>query len=61
VAASSVLVSCEYRQKLDAFSFDTTYGEYPVAYHQFGATVGLKSKLKLVPAAAPTQGAFFLN
>jgi hypothetical protein len=44
-------VGAIYRQKIDAFSFDINYGEYPVAYKQFGASIGLKSKLKLIPAA----------
>jgi len=56
-----VLASAEYREKLRAFSFDTAYGEYPIAYKQFGASVGLRSKMKLIPAAPDTSGAIFLN
>jgi hypothetical protein len=51
----------EYRQKLNVFSFDTNFGEYPKSYNQFGASVGLKSKMKVVPLASPTYGAIFLN
>lgn len=60
---SSVLLGVHgtYRQKIDAFSFDTSYGEYPLAYNQFGSSVGLRTKLKLLPAARPTYGAIFLN
>jgi hypothetical protein len=55
------MASATYRQKLDVFSFDTQFGEYPLTYKQFGSTVGLKSKVKLIPAASQTEGALFLN
>ena len=55
------IVKANYREKLRAFSFDTAYGEYPIAYKQFGASVGLRSKMKLIPAATDTYGAIFLN
>lgn len=51
----------KYRDKIEPFSFDTSYQEYPVAYIQFGASVGLKTKMKLIPAAKDTYGAIFLN
>jgi hypothetical protein len=50
-----------YRHKIDPFSFDTQYEEYPLAYNTFGAAVGLKHKMKIVPASTPTSGAIFLN
>lgn len=50
-----------YRNKIEPFSFDTAYQEYPIAYTQFGASVGLKTKMKLIPAAKDTFGAIFLN
>ena len=50
-----------YKQKIDPFSFDTSYGEYPVSYKQFGSSVGLKSKMKLIQATNPVNGAIFLN
>jgi hypothetical protein len=63
-AIASLLCSvsfANYRQKIEQFSFDTTIGEYPVAYYHFGGSVGLNSKLKLIPASNPTFGAIFLN
>ena len=60
-SALSTLALAEYRQKLDVFSFDTKFGEYPRAYNQFGSSIGLKTKMKLIPKAAPTYGAIFLN
>ncbi len=50
-----------YKDKIESFSFDTSFQEYPVAYIQFGASVGLKTKMKLIPAAKDTYGAIFLN
>jgi hypothetical protein len=55
------LTSGMYRHKIDAFSFDTAYEDYPLAYNTFGAATGLKTKMKLVPLATPTSGAIFLN
>lgn len=43
-------LSCAmYKHKIDPFSFDTQYEEYPLAYYTFGAAVGLKQKMKLIP------------
>ena len=53
--------SATYKHKIDPFSFDTQYEEYPLAYNTFGAAVGLVTKMKLVPAATPASGAIFLN
>jgi hypothetical protein len=39
----------EFRHRIDAFSFDNEYGEFPLAYNMFGSAVGLMTKLKLVP------------
>ena len=61
VLSLSTVALAFYRHKIDAFSFDLGYGEFPMAYNQFGATVGLKSKMKLMPASAPRHGALFLN
>jgi hypothetical protein len=60
----ALLIGCtwgNYRNKIEPFSFDTAYQEYPIAYTQFGASVGLKTKMKLIPAAKDTFGAIFLN
>lgn len=38
-----------YRHKIDPFSFDLNYEEFPLAYKMFGGAVGLKTKMKLVP------------
>jgi hypothetical protein len=52
LVAIAGMASATYRQKLDVFSFDTQFREYPLTYKQFGSTVGLKSKVKLIPAAS---------
>jgi hypothetical protein len=58
-----IIVSCcgYFRNKIEPFSFETTFQEYPISYVQFGASVGLKTKMKLIPAARDTYGAIFLN
>lgn len=50
-----------YKHKIEAFSFDTSYEDYPLAYNTFGASTGLKTKMKLIPLSTPTNGAIFLN
>ena len=61
LAGLCVLSQAGFKQKLNQFSFDCTYDEYPSNYDMSGATVGLLSKVKLVPWSRPTHGSLFLN
>lgn len=42
--------SANFRHRIEEFSFDTAYQEYPLAYNMWGASVGLNTKLKLIPS-----------
>eukprot|EP00347_Sterkiella_histriomuscorum_P002804 403366740 len=50
-----------YYEKIEAFSFDSSLGEYPLAYVTFGSAINLENSIKLVPPAQQLSGAIFLN
>ncbi|CDW90301.1 zinc finger protein dhhc domain containing [Stylonychia lemnae] len=49
------------RQRIEQFSFESQYGEYPLAYLTFGSSINLERRVKLIPPIKSQNGAIFLN
>ena len=55
------VVSAQYRQKIEPFSFDIQKFEYPLEYLKLGTAVALKDVIKLLPKVENRYGGLFMS
>ena len=55
------VISAEYRNKIEPFSFDIQKFEYPLEYLKMGTTVALRDVIKLIPKVENRYGALFMS
>lgn len=54
-------VACEYRNKIEPFSFDIQKFEYPLEYLKMGTAVALRDVIKLIPKVENRYGGLFMS
>ena len=56
-----IVVSAEYRNKIEPFSFDIQKFEYPLEFLKMGTSVALRDVIKLIPKVENRYGALFMS
>ena len=55
------LAQCEYRHKIEPFSFDVQKFEYPLEFDKVGTTVALRDTIKLIPKVEDRYGGLYMS
>ena len=58
---SLCVISAEYRNKIEPFSFDIQKFEYPLEFLKMGTTVALRDVIKLIPKVENRYGGLFMS